>query len=439
MRQMFMRRSITKTKLLLAILLASSAVVLLAQGGGAQPVRVTRYDTILITEKVATKSSGNVASLAQAFTTNVTQGNSIVVACGVGNGTQPTVTDTLSNTYSAAVFLANGSAFGVGIFYATNTNAGADTVTCTNGGAAASMAIQIWEVSGTIRASSEVLDSTNSSIGTSTAPSSGSITPGSSGQYLFAAFGVGTAAQTITVGNSYTNDSGQQNPTTPSGLYSFAAASRLFWGSDSVNASATITSEPWACVIASFRPVMVPVLAEVIGNRAHDAVDSGNPVLIGLRAAAHGANPTAVAAADRTVWFANRAGVAFVIGGHPNVVGIEYLWTTAQTDDPIVTVAGGLKIVVTKASVYCSNANTVNVAARLGFGASTLPTLPTDGNTAVGIILSAANIAAGSGIVEGDGSGILGVGADGEDLRITTTAATSGACRSVIAYYTIES
>jgi hypothetical protein len=168
----------------------------------------------------------------------------------------------------------------------------------------------------------------------------------------------------------------------------------------------------------------------VVGNRDHDAVDAGEVVGVGMRAVAHGTNPTAVAAADRTAWYANRAGVPFVIGGHPNVQTLRVQYTTAQTNAAIVTVAGGLKIVVTRISVLCSNANTVNPSVIIGFAAATTP-------TGVGVVASHPGIAPGSGIIEGDGSGILGVGGDGEDLRITST--LTATFDVVVSYYTIES
>ena len=169
-----------------------------------------------------------------------------------------------------------------------------------------------------------------------------------------------------------------------------------------------------------------------VGNRDHDAVDAGELVGIGLRAIAHSTNPTAVAAADRTVWFANRAGVPFVIGGHPNIVTLEAAYTAAQTDAAIVTVASGLKIVVTEIEALCDNANTVDVGVRVGFGATTTP-------TTTGVVLTHPGIAAGSGVARGNGSGILGVGADGEDLRITSEVPTTGSLRILVSYYTIES
>lgn len=168
------------------------------------------------------------------------------------------------------------------------------------------------------------------------------------------------------------------------------------------------------------------------GNIAHDGVDAGNPHKIGGRALAHGTNPTAVSAADRTDWLFNRAGVPWVIGGHPNVVSIEGAYTAAQTDTAVVTIATGLKIVVTRVAVLCSNGNTVNVGVRVGFGTANTP-------TTTGVVATHPGIAPGSGIVFGDGSGILGVGADNEDLRITCDVPTTGSVRVLVSYYTIES
>lgn len=177
----------------------------------------------------------------------------------------------------------------------------------------------------------------------------------------------------------------------------------------------------------------------VEGNRAHDAVDAGDPIKIGQRAIAHGANPTAVAVADRTDWLANRAGVPWVIGGHPNVVGTEYVATTAQTNDAIITVAGGLKIVVTAIEVMVDKATTVDVGVRIGFGTANVPTEPADGASVAGMVLSHPGIAAGSGVVRGSGAGILAIGADDEDLRITSEVPTSGKLRVLVSSYTIES
>lgn len=169
-----------------------------------------------------------------------------------------------------------------------------------------------------------------------------------------------------------------------------------------------------------------------VGNIAHDGVDAGNPIKIGMRAVAHGSNPTAVAAADRTDWLANRHGIPFVMPGHPNIVTLRANYTAAQTDTALVTVGAGTKIVVIKASVMADNANTVDVQARIGFGTANTP-------TTTGVVLSHPGIARGSGVVEGNGSGIIGIGADNEDLRITSEVPTGGSIDVVVVYYTIES
>lgn len=169
------------------------------------------------------------------------------------------------------------------------------------------------------------------------------------------------------------------------------------------------------------------------GNLAHDSPDgTTNPVKIGAKAVAHGSNPTAVAAADRTDLYANREGVLFVIGGHPNVITRRDNYTGAQTNTAIVTVAASNKIVVTRISALCDKVNSVDVQVRIGFATVTTP-------TGVGVVLSHPGIAAGSGVVEGNGSGILGVGADNEDLRITSEVPTTGSLDIVTSYYVVPS
>jgi hypothetical protein len=173
-------------------------------------------------------------------------------------------------------------------------------------------------------------------------------------------------------------------------------------------------------------------MAGVSGDTAHDGVDAGNPVKIGMTAIAYGTNPTAVAAADRTTWYGNRAGIPFTLGGHPNIVSIRLNSTGANTDAAIVTVAGGLKIVVTSLMVTASNANTVNVSVVIGFATATTP-------TTTAVVGAHPNIAPGSGFGRGGGSGIIGVGADGEDLRITSSVPTGGSIDTVVSYFTVES
>lgn len=187
--------------------------------------------------------------------------------------------------------------------------------------------------------------------------------------------------------------------------------------------------------------VVVSGIVDTEGDIAHDAVDSGNPQKIGAKAIAHGANPTAVAAADRTDIFANRHGILFTIGGHPNVITRSVVITDAngpQTDASIVgTIAAGTKVVVTAMAVTADHANTADVSVKIGFGATTIPADSSTG--ANGILLDHPGIAAGSGVVIGNGAGILGIGADGEELRLTCEDPVGGSIAVTFSYYTIES
>src|SRR5262245_40816805 len=122
------------------------------------------------------------------------------------------------------------------------------------------------------------------------------------------------------------------------------------------------------------------------GTAAHDAADAGNPNKVGGKAIAHGSNPTAVAAADRTDWYFNRHGIPFVIGGHMNVFCRAHLITDAdgaQTNAALHSVSSGTKIAITRLTVICDNANTGDVAVTIGFAASTLNTPDTNGENQI--------------------------------------------------------
>lgn len=156
-------------------------------------------------------------------------------------------------------------------------------------------------------------------------------------------------------------------------------------------------------------------------------------------AVAHGANPTAVAAGAKVARAANRAGIPFMIGGHPNVITTTAKIADAdgaQTNAALVTVSSGAKIVVTAISAICDADNTGKVAVRIGFAAATLPSASASG--AAGMLLEG-KYSANGGNQKGNGSGILGVGADGEDLRFTCDDPVGGALYITASYYTIES
>ncbi len=171
------------------------------------------------------------------------------------------------------------------------------------------------------------------------------------------------------------------------------------------------------------------------GMVAHDSADSVNPVKIGMRAVDFGATPTAVAADDLTNWYSTRAGVPFVLGGHPNTVTKNLQITDAdgaQTDTAIVTVAAGTVIVVTKVSVTADNANSGDVSCRIGFGTANTPAADAEG-----VVFFHPGIDANSVVIEGDGSGIIGIGATNEDLRVTCEDPTDGSISIIATYFTI--
>lgn len=169
--------------------------------------------------------------------------------------------------------------------------------------------------------------------------------------------------------------------------------------------------------------------AQVVGNIAHDGVDSGNPVEIGNQAVAYGTTPTAVAAGDRTYAYANRAGIPFTLFGHPNVIGLRTNYTGAQTNTAVLSVSAGTKIVVVEAILMTDAATTAKPSAIVGFGTSTTP-------TGAGVIVSHPGISPGSGVRTG---GVPLAGADDEDVRITCADPTGGSLTILLKYFTIAS
>lgn len=171
------------------------------------------------------------------------------------------------------------------------------------------------------------------------------------------------------------------------------------------------------------------------GHVAHDAADSGNPVKVGYRAIEYTAQ-SAIASGDRSDALCDRHGIPFVVGGHPDVIAYAHsAITTAVTDSAMVTVNSGSKIIVTGLAVTLDNASTVFPSVRIGFGTANVPAL---GNA--GLLLAHGGVPAGGGVNRGDGSGIIGIGADGEDLRITTVgSATSNGLQVMVTYYVVPS
>jgi hypothetical protein len=132
-----------------------------------------------------------------------------------------------------------------------------------------------------------------------------------------------------------------------------------------------------------------------------------------------------------TAWAASSSKTTLASGTRSvEVITIAAAYTAAQTDTAIVSVSAGSRIVVTGSTFTCDMANTVNVSVYIGFGATTTP-------TTTGVLSTHPGVAPGSGLREMDTP--LGLGADGEDVRITMTVPTTGSCNVKITYYTIAS
>ena len=116
--------------------------------------------------------------------------------------------------------------------------------------------------------------------------------------------------------------------------------------------------------------------------------------------------------------------------GTSDLVSLEAAYTAAQTDAAIITVGVGVQIFVTEIQMTADNANSVDVGFRVGFGAATTP-------TTTGVVLTHPGVAAGSGLGRGTGAGLIGIGATGEDLRITSEVPTGGSIRICVTYYTV--
>src|SRR2546429_2962266 len=241
--------------------------------GGSNPTTAAvmsfLYPQIVQKANNVTGSAGK--TLNKAFTNNNNQGNSIIVALGMGevdNGSTITlaVTDSAGNTYTRTGNpAAQSTTLEAAIFYATNIAAGANTVTVTIAGASSTntaIAMEIYEVWGTIAVASDALDQT--AIGNnagSTTPATSAITPYAPNELAFVA--VSAAGGTITAGTGWALDSGSLAPT-GGNLVSFGSESQLLSTLASTTGSATLSgSNAWAICMATFKTVIVPIAGTV--------------------------------------------------------------------------------------------------------------------------------------------------------------------------------
>jgi hypothetical protein len=184
---------------------------------------------------------------------------------------------------------------------------------------------------------------------------------------------------------------------------------------------------PWALGTTNL------TVQEVLGMVAHDVADDANekPLKLGAVATALSAASTFTGIStggDKTKLMATSSGVLFTLGGGPFLTTVRAQYTSTQTNAAIVTISTGTKLVVTRVSVACNAALTAATSVLIGFGLTTTP-------TTAGVVYSHPGI--GGAIFSqsvGSGAGVLGAGADNEDLRITTGTITAGALDVAVTY-----
>lgn len=108
-----------------------------------------------------------------------------------------------------------------------------------------------------------------------------------------------------------------------------------------------------------------------------------------------------------------------------SVVPLRYNTTTSQTNDPIVSVSGGTKIVVYEAEILHDANSTAKPACIVGFGASTTP-------TTTGVLVSHPGLPPGGGVA----TRLPLIGGAGESLRITCGTPTAGSITVLLKYRT---
>lgn len=122
----------------------------------------------------------------------------------------------------------------------------------------------------------------------------------------------------------------------------------------------------------------------------------------------------------------------WIVPGHPQTKTLRQVYTSAQIDAVVVSNGGGSQLYITKQSAMLSayQATNFGVPVRIGLGTANTPT--TDQ-----VVLVHPGIAPGSGVVEGNGAGIIAIGASDEDLRITCGTPFSGQLEVLTTYFRI--
>lgn len=419
---------------------------------------------LIVNKAVASIGGATVKTLTDTITAT-TAGNSLIVsvcAGSVANGSTIVLTLTEtggSDTWTLAATQAQSTTFACSIYYSTNITAGVTAVIATFSGASSAnttIAMETYEVSGLIALSPQVLDTTATGNATSTTPSAGPAQPDSGNEYAFAAFGIGTAAQTVTLGGTGTwvNDSGQVNPASASGLFSFVAASQFRNTDKPLTAAGTITSEPWVLVEAIFSGVSLSIdgVVQIYDGTTNAKVISATNALktdlssVAGTATATGNGATSAGSARVTIASdnSNSAGIggsatgstvpsaARYVGGNGsgNLTGVTVCdnWTAiSQTSGTqIVTGVSAKKTYICSINLVTATAQNIALVGGTGTVCATTTHAIAGGTTAA----TGWNLPANGGLAQGSGVGVImqaGTAADNVCILQSASGQISGA------------
>jgi len=208
-------------------------------------------------------TTGSGTSLALAFLSDNTAGNLLIATVGNGDGgdTLTSVGDSNGNTWAQATFIAN-TGIHTAIWYAMNSNAGANTVTANFSASEFSSSLVIAEYAGAELTSA--LDQVNTGSGFGTAIATANVTTTTADQLMIGIACCSEAGVTYTPDASYTERVDD-------------AANRPFQYQDrTVNSTLTDNSTQtksggnanWAACIATFKLVPLPPNPLTLANRA---------------------------------------------------------------------------------------------------------------------------------------------------------------------------
>ena len=233
--------------------LAAIAYGFFTTGSGVVPLHAQALIAIV---QHASKDAGATGSSSLAFSANNAAGNFIAVAIRAGvAGATFNVTDSRGNSYRQAVRLDvtvdTPAGDTLAIFYAENVGGGANAVTVSQS-TGATLRFAILEYSGVATVNS--FDVGTAAQGTSTSPSSGTVSTTGSGDLLVGAI-VSADSEAYTAGSGYVlRDAVPSSPASK-----LVTEDRVQSAAGAASATAALSgSNPWGAVVAAFRARSTP-------------------------------------------------------------------------------------------------------------------------------------------------------------------------------------